>query len=124
MANVNISMQDGRATVVPLKVMIGGSTRDLTIIWNLAPGAGGWKFATTPAAGIVCEKTPPPKTPPPPYDPWDGTDAKPGPGPNQYTATGIKVSAPKTYKYSIHLVSGAGQVLDIDPEIMNDPPTS
>ena len=117
MANVNISVQDGTATARPFKVNIGGSTRDLTIIWSLAPGSGGWKFASTPP-GIVCEKSPSGS-----FQPWDGSDAKTGPGPNQYTATGIKVSVPKMYKYSIHLVDGAGRTIDVDPEIMNDPPT-
>jgi len=114
MANVNISVQDGKPAVNPWRVNIGGSSRDLTIIWNLARGAGGWQFATTPP-GIVCEKSPPL------LHAWDGTDAKPGPGPNQYTATGAKVSLPTTYKYSIHLVNDSGQTIDVDPEIMNDP---
>ncbi len=115
MANVNISVQDGKPTINPWKVNIGGSSRDLKIIWSLAAGAEGWKFATTPP-GIVCEKSPPP-----PLQAWDGTAPAPGPGPNQYTATGAKVSLPKTYKYSIHVVNDAGKTIDIDPEIMNDP---
>jgi hypothetical protein len=111
---VNISLKGDDLTIHPFKAKIGGLSGDLTIIWTLAPGAGGWQFETTPP-GIVCEKTPPP-----PYAPWDGADAKPGPGPNQYTVTAVKATKPKTYKYSIHLVSASGRI-DIDPEIMNDP---
>lgn len=115
MANVNISVQDGDLQVHPPRVHIGGFGRDLSITWILAPGAEKWKFSDTPA-GIVCEKSPPF-----PFHAWDGTDPKPDPGPHHYTATGGKVSVPKLYKYSIHLVNDAGEVKDLDPEIMNDP---
>ncbi|HEV2718906.1 MAG TPA: hypothetical protein VG323_02720 [Thermoanaerobaculia bacterium] len=118
MANVNITAEngvDGSLTIRPWKVKVGGAGGDLKIIWNVASGAGGWKFSTT-KSGIVCEKTPPPG-----YDAWDGTVATAGPGPNQFNATAPKVSAGKKYKYSIHLVNDVGQVIDIDPEIMNDP---
>jgi hypothetical protein len=116
MANVNISVQDGTATAHPFKVPIGGLGRDLTVIWNLAPGSAGWKFASTPEPGIVCEKKPPL-----PFHAWDGGDAIPGDGPTQYKVEGVKVILPKTYKYSIHLVNDAGETIDVDPEIMNDP---
>lgn len=119
MANVNITAenaQDGNLTIRPWKVKVGGPGADLKVIWNVASSAGGWKFATT-QPGIVCEKTPPA-----PYDPWDGTDPKPGPGPNQYNATAPRLTgAGKKYKYAIHLVNDAGQAIDVDPEIMNDP---
>lgn len=114
MANVNISVQNGSLMVVPWTARV--STGNLKIIWSLA-AAGSWSFPTDPP-GIVCDRNPPPD-----YDPWDGTDAVPGPGPNQYNATAAPNSGPgtKTYKYDIHLVSGSNTI-DVDPEIMNDPP--
>ena len=112
MANVNISVKDGSPTIVPPNIRI--NPNDLSIIWSLA-AAGGWRFSTSPA-GIVCETSPPS-----PYAPWNGSAAATGPGPNQYTATGVKVASKIVYKYSINLVNGSGQTIAVDPEITNDP---
>ena len=115
MATVTISVHDGSLTIVPPRVKI--NPKDLSITWNLA-GAGGWTFSSTPA-GIVCETAPPPQ-----FQPWTGSAAAAGPGPHQYTAKGVAVTAETVYKYSIHLVNGAGQTIVVDPEILNEPQPS
>ena len=57
------------------------------------------------------------------FAPWDGTTAQTDGPAGHYEATGAPANERKRYKYSIHLMKG-GERLDIDPEIMNDPPTT
>jgi len=115
MPSVNISLQDDSLKIVPWKVRIGGAG-DLKIKWTLA-AAGGWEFSTDPP-GIVCEMNPGSL-----FAPWDGTTAQTDGPAGHYEATGAPANERKRYKYSIHLMKG-GERLDIDPEIMNDPPTT
>ena len=109
---------DGTYKLKPPFIII--TRGDQAITWKLT-GAN-WVWMSTPP-GIVCEASPPD----PPYSPWPSTATGPtlNSGTNDYEAN---ANAPNMgsdwiyYKWTFTVRnSSSGQVVQVDPDIGNDP---